>query len=84
MVLKRLEHKLTVCKTADLSGADLSADFYFIGKTNEELSLVCRTEDVPAETIERDDGCNVPQETGVNNGSFLSHSARADGLECRA
>ena len=24
---------------------DLAAEFYFIGKTDEELSLVCRTED---------------------------------------
>ena len=34
----------------------MSADFYFIGKTDEELSLVCKTEDTPLNTTDRDDG----------------------------
>ena len=56
MELKKLEHKLSVCKVTDLAEIDLAADLYFIGKTDEELSLVCRTEDVPEKTAERDDG----------------------------
>lgn len=31
-------------------------DFFFMGKTEEEISLVCLTEDVPEQTIEREDG----------------------------
>ena len=30
--------------------------FHFIGRTDEELSLVCRTESTPANTIAREDG----------------------------
>ena len=56
MELKVLEHKLTVCKVSDMDSIDLSSEFFFIGKTDEELSLVCKTEDVPANTIEREDG----------------------------
>ena len=56
MELKRIDHKLTVCKVTEVSNIDLEADFYFIGKTDEELSLVCRTEDTPQNTVERDDG----------------------------
>jgi hypothetical protein len=56
MELKIIPFRLTVCKTADISAVDINADFYFIGKTDEELSLVCRTEDTPSLTIERDDG----------------------------
>ena len=56
MELKRISHEMTVCKVKDISDIDLSADFYFIGKTDKELSLVCRTEDTPSVTIERDDG----------------------------
>ena len=56
MVLKRIEDKLTVCKVAEISDIDLDADLFFIGKTDEELSLVCRTEDTPESTVERDDG----------------------------
>ena len=35
---------------------DLSASFFFIGKTDEELSLVCETADAPANALEREDG----------------------------
>lgn len=56
MELKVLEYKLTVCKVSDMDSVDLSSEFFFIGKTDEELSLVCKTEDVPANTIEREDG----------------------------
>ncbi len=56
MKLKKLPYNLTVCKTQSISDIDLSSDFFFIGMTDEELSLVCRTEDVPEKTVERDDG----------------------------
>lgn len=56
MKIKKLPYDLTVCKVADTSAIDLSRDFYFVGKTDEELSLVCRTEDTPEATTERDDG----------------------------
>lgn len=47
---------MTVCKIADPADADMRANFFFIGKTDEEISLVCRTEDTPAKTMEREDG----------------------------
>ena len=56
MKLKKLPYDLTVCKIQSISDINLSADFFFIGRTDEELSLVCRTEDVPEKTVERDDG----------------------------
>ena len=56
MVLKKLPYNLTVCKLNKLEKANLNAEFYFIGRTDEEISLVCRTADTPSETIERDDG----------------------------
>ena len=56
MKLKKLPYSLTVCKVEDISAIDLSAAFFFIGRTDEEISLVCRTEDVPEKTVEREDG----------------------------
>lgn len=56
MKLKSLPYSLTVCKAADIQQLDLKKDFYFIGRTDEEISLVCRTEDVPRNTTERVDG----------------------------
>ncbi len=56
MELKKLSYDLTVCKLARTDGIDLDDGFYFIGKTDEEISLVCRTEHTPDNTIEREDG----------------------------
>lgn len=56
MILKVLPYGLTVCKTADTSALDMSKEFYFIAKTDEEISLVCRTADVPSVTTAREDG----------------------------
>lgn len=56
MELKKLECDLTVCKVSAIADIDMDADFYFIGKTDEEISLVCKTEDTPEKTVERDDG----------------------------
>ncbi len=53
---KRLEYELTVCKIDSADGLDLSREFNFIARTEEEISLVCPTDDVPAHTIEREDG----------------------------
>ena len=56
MYLKVLPYDLTVCKTADTAALDLTREFYFIAKTDEELSLVCQTADTPACTTAREDG----------------------------
>ena len=56
MELERLPFDLTVCKLISMEDFDPSAEFFFFGKTGEELSLVCRTEDVPVRTQAREDG----------------------------
>ena len=56
MRLQKLPYDLTVCKVLDLSDIDLTAEFFFVSKTDEELSLVCLTKDAPERTIERSDG----------------------------
>jgi len=71
MKLKKLPYELTVCKVADLSAINLSADFFFIGNTDEELSLVCRTEDAPKKTVERDDGWRGFRIEGVLDFSLI-------------
>lgn len=71
MELKVIDHKLTVCKVADISAIDLASDFFFIGKTDEELSLVCKTEDTPSETTEREDGWKGFRIQGVLDFSLI-------------
>ena len=71
MKLKTLSHDLTVCKVASVADINQNADFYFIGKTDEELSLVCRTEDTPVNTVERDDGWRGFRIEGVLDFSLI-------------
>ena len=80
MELKRIDHKLSVCKVADILNIDLTADFYFIGKTDEELSLVCKTEDVPLNTTERDDGWKGFRIQGVLDFSLIGIFSKLSGI----
>ncbi len=48
MELKRLKQDFTVCKVKDISDIKMDGEFVFFSKTDEEISLVCLSEDVPA------------------------------------
>lgn len=69
--LKKLEYDLTVCKTRSDEKLDLKNPFYFIGKTDEENSLVCITEDAPMDIIEREDGWKAFRIQGVLDFSLI-------------
>ncbi len=56
LFLKTIPYDLTVCKVASMADIDTGAGFFFIGRTDEEISLVCPTPDTPAETTAREDG----------------------------
>ena len=80
MKLKRIPYDLTVCKLARISDIDMDTDFYFIGKTDEELSLVCKTEDTPANTTERDDGWRGFRIEGVLDFSLIGILSKLSGI----
>ena len=80
MELKTLDGKLSVCKVSDVSDIDLTADIYFIGKTDEELSLVCRTEDTPVNTTERSDGWRGFRIQGVLDFSLIGILSKLTGI----
>ena len=69
--LERIDCDLTVCKLADISDLDVSSDLFFVGKTDEEISLVCRTEEVPENTTARDDGWKAFRIRGVLDFSLI-------------
>ena len=56
MEIRKLNQEFSVCKVMDYSLVNMDAEYSFIGKTEEEKSLVCITSDVPPNTIQRDDG----------------------------
>ena len=80
MELKKLPYDLTVCKVASLADVDLDGELFFLGKTDEELSLVCRTEDTPADTTERDDGWKGFRMEGVLEFSMVGILSKLSGI----
>ena len=71
MKLKTLPYNFTVCKISKIDNIILNTEFCFFGKTDEEISLVCKTEDTPVDTLERDDGWRGFRIEGVLDFSLI-------------
>ena len=71
MEIKRLDNSFTVCKVQDYSLVSLEDEYCFIGKTDEENSLVCISEKVPENVIEREDGWRAFRIQGVLDFSLI-------------
>lgn len=80
MELKRIDLDFSVCKVADYSQVNLNAEYCFIGKTDEECSLVCLTQDVPANTTARDDGWKAFRIQGELDFSLIGILSRIAGV----
>lgn len=80
MELKKLELDFTVCKVFSINDIGLSSEYFFIGKTDEELSLVCPTKDVPQKTSERDDGWKGFRIQGVLDFSLIGILSKLTGI----
>lgn len=71
MEIKIINKDFSICKVEDLSEVNYSDEFCFIGKTDEELSLVCSTNSVPKNVIECDDGWKAFRIQGVLDFSLI-------------
>ena len=80
MEIKPLDHEFSICRVKDYSQTDLQDEFCFTGKTDEECSLVCRTEYVPGNTVERDDGWRAFRIQGILDFSLIGILSRITGL----
>ena len=80
MKLKTLNEDFSVCKVTDYSLVNLEAEYTFLGRTDEERSLVCPTSQVPSNTTERDDGWNGFRIQGVLDFSLVGILAKIAGI----
>lgn len=71
MELKKLDYDFSICKVQDFSKINLDSEYYFIGKTDEENSLVCITKDMPNNVIEHDDNWKAFRIQGVLDFSLI-------------
>ena len=56
MKLKKLNRHISICKMESVDNVDLTRDFYFLGKTSRDITLVCNTSEAPENVLERSDG----------------------------
>ena len=80
MEIKRMDYNFSVCKVADYSLVKLDSEYSFIGKTDEEKSLVCITEDVPSNVTEREDGWRAFRIQGVLDFSMIGILSEISGI----
>lgn len=71
MNLKLLGEAFSICKVEELPLFCERMPFYFLSKTDEELSLVCTTEFAPKEYLEREDGWRGFRVEGVLDFSMI-------------
>lgn len=71
MKLHILPQSLSVCQVEALRPEDLTGDLCFVGRTDEELSLVCPTDRVPESFLACDDGWRAFRIQGVLDFSLI-------------
>ena len=80
MEIKKIGYEFSVCKVEDFSQVNLDAEFSFLGKTDEEKSLVCISSDVPSNVTERDDGWRAFRIQGVLDFALIGILSKIAGI----
>ena len=80
MELKVINEDFSVCKITDLQDVDFADEFFFLSGTDEELSLVCRTQSVPRSTIEAEHGWKGFRVQGVLDFSLIGILSKLSSL----
>ena len=73
IALRQIKETLSICKVPDYTLVDLEEPYCFTGCTPDEKSLVCRTEDVPANASSRDDGWTAFMIEGILDFSLIGN-----------
>lgn len=80
MKIEKIVADLSICKVENYSEVDLSQEYCFIGKTDEENSLVCLTENVPKNVAVRDDGWKAFRVQGTLDFSLIGILSRISAI----
>ena len=80
LIIEALPHVFSVCKVKDYSEINLNQPFVFTGATDEENSLVCLSENVPGNVIERDDGWKAMRIKGQLDFSLIGILSSLSGV----
>lgn len=84
MNLQIIPGEFAVCKIPDLSCVNIGDDFFFLSRTDEELSLVCRVASVPANCTVAEPGWSMLRVVGVLDFSLTGILANLSGVLAEA
>ncbi len=80
LTVKKITGEFSVCKVKEIASSLLLDEFCFVGKTDNELSLVCRTEKVPDNVLVRDDSWKCFRIEGTLDFSLIGILADISGI----
>lgn len=80
MKIERIDYEFSICRVEDFSHVDISGKYCFTAGTDEENSLVCPKENVPDNTVERDDGWRAFRIQGVLDFSLVGILSKLSAL----
>ena len=80
MNIEIIEQSFSVCKLSALPPAEALGKFCFIGKTDEEISLVCPTQELPDSVTECEHGWRAFRFQGVLDFSLVGVLAKLSAL----
>lgn len=80
MKLKKIKYNFSVCKIKSANNIDFNNEFCFIGKTDEEISLVCITDCIPDNVILRSDGWKAFKVEGSLDFSLIGILAKISSI----
>lgn len=80
MTIDPLSGSFTVCRPESPKDIPEGKSFCFTAVTDEEISLVCRTSDVPLKTVVREDGWKGFRIAGVLDFSLIGILSRISGI----
>ena len=80
MEIKTIDSVFSICKLKDYSEVNFDSEFFFLGKTDEEYSLVCLTENVPDNVVEQDNNWKAFRIQGVLDFSLIGILSRISTL----
>lgn len=80
MQLQKIDSDLSVCQVSDVRDLDMNLGFYFVGRTDEEISLVCETAKVPGNARTRDDGWKAFRIKGTLDFSLIGILSEISGI----
>lgn len=80
MKLKKLKQEFSVCKMKNTTQIDWTDDFCFVGKTDQEISLVCASDAVPQEVLACEPGWKAFRIEGVLDFSLIGVLSKLSGI----